>query len=58
MATAKKKTAPKKKTVRGLKKVCSSNMAVTGLKVNGTLKKGFKYVNGKPKKVVKKVTKK
>lgn len=29
-----------KKVTKGLKKVCSSAMAVTGLKVNGKLKKG------------------
>jgi hypothetical protein len=36
---------------RGLKKVCSRVIKGEGLKVDGTLKKGYKYVNGKPKKV-------
>ncbi len=36
---------------RGLKKVCSRVIKADGLKVDGTLKKGYKYVNGKPKKV-------
>lgn len=35
-----------KKTVRGLKKVCRSVVKSTGLKTDGTLKKGFKYVKG------------
>jgi hypothetical protein len=35
-----------KKTVRGLKKVCRSVVKSTGLKADGTLKKGFKYVKG------------
>jgi hypothetical protein len=35
-----------KKTVRGLKKVCASVVKATGLKTDGTLKKGFKYVKG------------
>jgi hypothetical protein len=36
---------------RGLKKICSRVIKAEGLKVDGTLKKGYKYVNGKPKKV-------
>jgi hypothetical protein len=38
--------AIKKPTVRGLKKVCSHVVKATGLKVDGTLKKGFKYATG------------
>ncbi|MBS7231735.1 hypothetical protein KHA90_11925 [Flavobacterium psychroterrae] len=38
--------AVKKKTVKGLKKLCSSVVKATGLKTDGTLKKGFKYVKG------------
>jgi hypothetical protein len=59
----------KKPTVKGLKKVCSSVLKATGLKSDGTLKKGFKYIKGgkivkvktvtaKAKPVKKKVTKK
>lgn len=36
----------KKPSVRGLKTVCSHVVKATGLKVNGTLKKGFKYAKG------------
>lgn len=36
----------KKPTVKGLKKVCSSVLKATGLKSDGTLKKGFKYIKG------------
>lgn len=36
----------KKPTVRGLKTVCSQVIKATGLKVDGTLKKGYKYVAG------------
>jgi hypothetical protein len=36
----------KKPTVKGLKKVCSRVVKATGLKSDGTLKKGFKYVKG------------
>jgi hypothetical protein len=36
----------KKPTVKGLKKVCSSVIKGTGLKSDGTLKKGFKYMKG------------
>ncbi|MCV9929044.1 hypothetical protein OIU83_15370 [Flavobacterium sp. LS1R49] len=36
----------KKPTVKGLKKVCSSVIKGTGLKSDGTLKKGFKYIKG------------
>ncbi|WP_374173885.1 hypothetical protein [Flavobacterium tructae] len=38
--------AVKKKTVKGLKKVCSGVLKATGLKTDGTLKKGFKYIKG------------
>lgn len=38
--------AVKKKTVKGLKKVCSGVVRATGLKTDGTLKKGFKYIKG------------
>jgi hypothetical protein len=38
--------ATKKPTVRGLKKVCSHVVKATGLKVDGTLKKGYKYATG------------
>lgn len=41
-----KKAGLKKPTVRGLKKVCSHVVKATGLKVDGTLKKGFKYIKG------------
>ncbi|RUT67737.1 hypothetical protein D0817_24860 [Flavobacterium cupreum] len=54
--TATKRTTTKKPTVRGLKKVCSSVVKATGLKTDGTLKKGFKYVAGG--KIVKVVAKK
>lgn len=36
----------KKPSVRGLKTVCSRVVKATGLKVDGTLKKGYKYVKG------------
>ncbi|WP_268847892.1 hypothetical protein [Flavobacterium aestivum] len=36
----------KKTNVRGLKRVCSRVLKSTGLKANGTLKKGFKYLKG------------
>lgn len=36
----------KKPTVKGLKTVCSHVVKATGLKVDGTLKKGFKYITG------------
>lgn len=36
----------KKPTVRGLKKVCSHVVKATGLRVDGTLKKGYKYATG------------
>lgn len=35
-----------KKTVRGLKTVCARVVKATGLKVDGTLKKGYKYIKG------------
>jgi hypothetical protein len=35
-----------KKTVRGLKTVCARVLKSTGLKADGTLKKGFKYIKG------------
>lgn len=38
--------AVKKKTVKGLKKLCSSVVKATGIKTDGTLKKGFKYMKG------------
>ncbi|KUJ61843.1 hypothetical protein AR687_11550 [Flavobacteriaceae bacterium CRH] len=64
------KTGLGKPAVRGLKKVCARVVKATGLKVDGTLKKGYKYIKGgkvvkvvpkkKPvkKRVVKKVIKK
>lgn len=36
----------KKPSVRGLKTVCSHVLKATGLKVDGTLKKGYKYIKG------------
>jgi hypothetical protein len=36
----------KKPSVRGLKTLCSHVVKATGLKVDGTLKKGFKYIKG------------
>lgn len=45
----------KKPTVKGLKTVCSRVLKATGLKVDGTLKKGYKYITGG--KVVKVVAK-
>lgn len=36
----------KKPTVKGLKTVCSHVVKATGLKVDGTLKKGYKYISG------------
>lgn len=64
--TTTKRVTAKKPTVRGLKKVCSGVVKATGLKADGTLKKGFKYIAGgkivkvAPKPVAKKkpVTKK
>ena len=47
MTTTKKPTAKKKPTVRGLKTVCNRVNPKYGYKVNGTLRKGFHYVNGK-----------
>jgi ribosomal 50S subunit-recycling heat shock protein len=41
-----KKQGLKKPSVRGLKTVCSHVVKATGLKVDGTLKKGFKYIKG------------
>lgn len=41
-----KKSGLKKPSVKGLKTVCSKVLKATGLKVNGTLKKGFKYATG------------
>ncbi|WP_281322070.1 hypothetical protein [Flavobacterium aestivum] len=38
--------AVKKTSVRGLKTVCSRVLKSTGLKADGTLKKGFKYLKG------------
>ena len=60
MAVAKKKpaakkrttTAAKKKTTTTAKKLCRKVIAQEGInKSTGRLKKGYKYVNGKPKKV-------
>jgi hypothetical protein len=36
----------KKPSVKGLKTLCSGVVRATGLKVDGTLKKGFKYEKG------------
>ncbi|RKR11127.1 hypothetical protein C8C83_2824 [Flavobacterium sp. 90] len=44
--TTTKRTTAKKPTVRGLKKVCSGVVKATGLKADGTLKKGYKYIAG------------
>ena len=38
--------ATKKPTVKGLKKVCAHVVKAEGLKVDGTLKKGHKYIKG------------
>jgi hypothetical protein len=38
--------AVKTTRVRGLKTVCARVLKSTGLKVDGTLKKGFKYIKG------------
>lgn len=50
MATTKRtttrKVTAKKPTVRGLKKICSGVVKATGLKADGTLKKGYKYITG------------
>jgi hypothetical protein len=40
------KTGLGKPTVKGLKTLCSHVVKATGLKVDGTLKKGFKYIKG------------
>ena len=53
--TTTKKATAKKPTVRGLKKVCSGVVKATGLKADGTLKKGYKYIAGG--KIVKVATK-
>ncbi len=50
------KTGLKKPTVRGLKKICTHVVKAIGLKVDGTLKKGYKYATGG--KIVKVVAKK
>ena len=50
------KTGLGKPAVRGLKKVCARVVKATGLKVDGTLKKGYKYIKGG--KIVKVVLKK
>ena len=50
------KTGLGKPAVRGLKKVCARVVKAIGLKVDGTLKKGYKYIKGG--KVVKVVPKK
>lgn len=50
------KTGLGKPAVRGLKKVCARVVKATGLKVDGTLKKGYKYIKGG--KVVKVIPKK
>ncbi|WP_337967187.1 hypothetical protein [uncultured Flavobacterium sp.] len=44
--TTTKRTTAKKPSVRGLKKVCSGVVKATGLKTDGTLKKGYKYIAG------------
>jgi hypothetical protein len=41
-----KKQGLKKPIVKGLKTLCSGVVRATGLKVDGTLKKGFKYIKG------------
>lgn len=51
-APMKTKTTTKKKTVRGLKTVCNRVIKQPGLKVDGTLRKGWHYVKGKPTKTV------
>jgi len=48
----------KKPAVRGLKTVCRRVIATVGLKVDGTLKKGYKYVGRKVVKVKPAVRKK
>ena len=40
------KTGLGKPAVRGLKKVCARVVKAIGLKVDGTLKKGYKYIKG------------
>lgn len=40
------KSGLRKPTVRGLKTVCAKVVKVTGIKTDGTLKKGYKYVKG------------
>jgi hypothetical protein len=50
------KTGLGKPAVRGLKKVCARVVKATGLKVDGTLKKGYKYIKGG--KIVKVIEKK
>jgi hypothetical protein len=44
--TTMKNQGLKKPSVRGLKTLCSHVVKATGLKVDGTLKKGFKYIKG------------
>ena len=51
-----KNSGLKKPTVRGLKKICTHVVKAIGLKVDGTLKKGYKYATGG--KIVKVVAKK
>lgn len=41
-----KNSGLKKPTVRGLKKICTHVVKAIGLKVDGTLKKGYKYATG------------
>lgn len=41
-----KKAGLKKPTVKGITKMCASAGKVAGLKVDGTLKKGYKYAKG------------
>jgi hypothetical protein len=50
------KTGLGKPAVRGLKTVCARVVKATGLKVDGTLKKGYKYIKGG--KIVKVIEKK
>ena len=40
------KSGLRKPAVRGLKTVCARVVKATGLKVDGTLKKGYKYIKG------------
>lgn len=46
MATTKKKAPAKRKTATTAKKLCSKVIKREGVKSNGQLKKGYKYVAG------------